>query len=88
MPTEKFVNQDLTTREKDVLRAYREHVDKYGAPPTLRALAETVGIVHSAVGYMLKRLHMKGYMQEKTVKTVTTTAVRLRLSSKGKKVAL
>jgi DNA-binding MarR family transcriptional regulator len=76
-------NNELTTSEKEALRAYREHLDKYGAPPTLRQLGEYLGIVHSAAQYTLRRLHEKGYMQEKRV-----TSTRLMLSSKGKKAPL
>ncbi len=73
-------NDELTTTERRLLLAYREHLEKYGAPPSLRQLGEYIGIVHSAAAYLLKRLQEKGYMQEKRV-----TSVRLMLSPKGKK---
>ncbi len=76
-------NLELTTTEKELLRAYREHLEKYGAPPSLRQLGEYIGVVHSAANYLLQRLRDKGYMQEKKI-----TSTRLMLSSKGKKVAL
>jgi SOS-response transcriptional repressor LexA len=76
-------NYELTTIEKEALRLYREHLEKYGAPPSLRQLGRQLDMVHSGVAHLLGRLRDKGYMQERKV-----TAVRLMLSSKGKKVAL
>jgi DNA-binding MarR family transcriptional regulator len=76
-------NEELTTTEKNALIAYRDHLERFGAPPTLRWIAKQVGVVHSAAGYLMKRLREKGYMQEKKV-----TATRLVLSQKGKKAPL
>lgn len=76
-------NYELTTVEKEALRVYREHIDKYGAPPSLRQLGQYLDMVHSAAGTLLRRLRDKGYMQEKKI-----TVTRLMLSSKGKKAPL
>lgn len=76
-------NKELTTTEKELLRHYREHLDKFGAPPSLRQLGTYLSIAHSAVSHALKRLKLKGYMTPQKI-----TQVRLRLSAKGKKVEL
>lgn len=76
-------NQELTSAQKNCLRAYREHIDKFGALPSLRKLAETLGIAHSSTRYLLQELEKRGYLVQKPI-----TVMRLRLSPKGKKVPL
>ena len=76
-------NHELTSIEKEAVRVYREHIDKYGAPPSLRQLGQYLNMVHSAAHHLLGRLRDKGYMQEKKV-----TVTRLMLSAKGKKAPL
>lgn len=76
-------NHELSTTEKDVLRVYREHVEAHGAPPTVTWVAQEVGCMRNTVYASLKSLAKKGYMTEKPV-----TQMRLKLSAKGKKVAL
>jgi DNA-binding MarR family transcriptional regulator len=84
MPANKLSeNEELTTSEKHVLRAYRDHVEQYGAAPTLRHLGSLIGVGHNTIYCALQRLEKKGYMQKQKI-----TAVRLRLSAKGKKVEL
>jgi len=74
---------ELTTSEKDTLRAYREWFTQHGVEPSYRQLARVLGVDYSAVRYSLKRMVVKGYMKERPV-----TQIRLTLNAKGKKVEL
>lgn len=77
-------NLELTTAEKDCLRHYRDHVAQFKAPPTYRQLAIYIGAKHhNTAVFLVGKLREKGYLVEKPV-----TVMRLRLSSKGRKVAL
>ncbi len=75
-------NEELTTTQRKVLRAYRAHLDKHGAEPSLRVLGAAVGIEWSGVRYQLQRLQAMGYIAAKKV-----TRVQLSLSAKGRKAA-
>ena len=80
---ERTPNVELTTAEKRVLVLYRDHVDKYKAPPTYRWIADLLGVTHNAIVQHVKKLEAKGFLARRPV-----TIIRLTLSDKGKKVAL
>jgi repressor LexA len=53
----------LTWRQRKVLQAIRESVDKRGYPPSMREIGEAVGLAStSAVSYQLSVLQRKGYL--------------------------
>ena len=83
MPHTDKPNQELTTREKDVLRAYREHLDNFGVAPSIAQLARMLDVARNTIQWAFNKLQIKGYLQEKKV-----TAIRLTLSQKGRKVEL
>ena len=76
-------NLELTTAQKNCLGAYRKHVDKFGAPPSLRELALALGLAHSSARHLLQELERRGYLVKKPI-----TVMRLRLSPKGRKIPL
>jgi len=75
-------NLELTTAEKRCLTAYNRHVERFGVPPTIRALAAVLEVYPNAVQRTLKRLEGKGYLARKEEKI---TRQRLVISPKGKK---
>jgi len=53
----------LTWRQRKVLRAIRDSVQKRGYPPSLREIAEAVGLTSTAsVSYQISTLQRKGYL--------------------------
>jgi repressor LexA len=53
----------LTWRQRKILQAIRDSVQQRGYPPTMREIAETVGLIStSSVGYQLAILERKGYL--------------------------
>jgi repressor LexA len=53
----------LTWRQRKVLRAIRDSVQKRGYPPSLREIAEAVGLTSTAsVSYQISVLQRKGYL--------------------------
>ncbi len=57
--------QELTQRQKKVLEAVKGFIRKYGYSPTVRQLAEILGISsHSAVFKHLSSIEKKGYLRK------------------------
>jgi SOS-response transcriptional repressor LexA len=83
MPHTDKPNQELTTREREVLKAYRDHLEAHGYPPTNAQLARQFELSWNSIKWAIDHLMKKGYLQEKKV-----TAIRLTLSQKGRKVEL
>jgi repressor LexA len=53
----------LTWRQRKILQAIRDSVEKRGYPPTMREIAEAVGLIStSSVSYQLSILERKGYL--------------------------
>ncbi len=53
----------LTWRQRKILRAIRESVQNRGYPPSMREIAEAVGLTTtSSVSYQLSTLQRKGYL--------------------------
>ena len=58
------VTSDLTARQRRILEFIRDWVERYGYPPSVREIAEAVGLVSpSSVAYQLKALETKGYLR-------------------------
>ena len=56
--------EELTERQQEVLGHIREHVRKWGVPPSRTELARTLKLVSgSAVAYHLQALERKGWIQ-------------------------
>ena len=56
--------EELTERQQEVLDHIREHVRKWGVPPSRTELARTLKLVSgSAVAYHLQALERKGWIQ-------------------------
>ena len=54
----------LTDRQREVLDQIREHIQRWGVPPSRSELAESLGLAFaSAVNYHLKALERKGWIQ-------------------------
>jgi repressor LexA len=67
----------LTWRQRKVLRAIRESVQKRGYPPSMREIGEAVGLTTtSSVAYQLSTLQRKGYLH-RDVGRARTMEVRL-----------
>ena len=67
----------LTWRQRKVLRAIRESVQKRGYPPSMREIGEAVGLTTtSSVSYQLSTLQRKGYLH-RDVGRARTMEVRL-----------
>ncbi len=77
----RMIPEDLTPALAETLRVYKAMADN-GEPPTVRQLAEKLGISRSMTGVRLQRLRELGYL---TMPPITQT--RLRVTAKGKKVA-
>jgi repressor LexA len=55
---------DLTERQRRILEFIRAWVERHGYPPSVREIAEAVGLVSpSSVAYQLKELEKKGYLR-------------------------
>jgi DNA-binding MarR family transcriptional regulator len=76
-------NMEATTAEKVTLKAYRQHLSRYGAPPPYRKLAKVVGLSPTSVQYHLKRLSEKGFLEKQTF-----SYEGLGVSERGKRVKL
>lgn len=77
-------NSELTTIQMELLRQYRQHVEQNrGKTPTVRWLAEQLDVYPNTIQHHLGRLRVLGYLQEKKI-----TAIRIKLSAKGRKVPL
>jgi repressor LexA len=67
----------LTWRQRKVLQVIRESVQKRGYPPTLREIAEAIGLTStSTVSHHLSALQRKGYLH-RDVGRARTVEVRL-----------
>jgi SOS-response transcriptional repressor LexA len=67
----------LTWRQRKILRAIRESVQKRGYPPSLREIGDAVGLTTtSSVAYQLGKLQRKGYLH-RDVGRARTLEVRL-----------
>jgi SOS-response transcriptional repressor LexA len=67
----------LTWRQRKILRAIRESVEKRGYPPSMREIGEAVGLTTtSSVAYQLGTLQRKGYLH-RDVGRPRTMEVRL-----------
>jgi repressor LexA len=54
----------LTWRQRKILQAIRDSVQKRGYPPSMREIAEAVGLIStSSVSYQLSILERKGYLR-------------------------
>jgi repressor LexA len=54
----------LTWRQRRILQAIRDSVQKRGYPPSMREIAEAVGLIStSSVSYQLSILERKGYLR-------------------------
>jgi SOS-response transcriptional repressor LexA len=73
-------NTELTSDEKALLRAYRRHADKHGAPPSVRELATTLDVAPSVAHYRLGRVIAKGFIIARPI-----TLIRPTLSAKGRR---
>jgi repressor LexA len=63
-PRDTAGGQDLTLREREILDVIRDWVERFGYPPSLRALANAVGLTStSSVTYRLRALERKGYLR-------------------------
>lgn len=56
----------LTVRQREVLRLIRQHVERLGYPPSLRELAEELGINPTGVAGHLASLERKGAIRRST----------------------
>jgi repressor LexA len=53
----------LTWRQRKILQAIRDSVQKHGYPPSMREIAQAVGLIStSSVSYQLSILERKGYL--------------------------
>mgnify|MGYP001603656912 FL=1 len=72
-------NGELTSAQHDVLRLYRKHVDKYGSEPTVRWIANELGVFPNTVQWHLTKLRERGYLNGKV------TQIRLTISAKARR---
>jgi repressor LexA len=67
----------LTWRQRKILQAIRDSVQKRGFPPSMREIAEAVGLIStSSVSYQLAVLERKGYLH-RDVRRPRTVEVHL-----------
>ena len=70
----------LTWRQRKILRAIRESVQKRGYPPSMLEIGEAVGLTSTgSVSYQLRMLQRKGYLHRDVGRART---VELRLSGR------
>lgn len=62
MTTETPSISTLTPRQDEILRYLRYHVREYGFPPSVREVAERMGMPVSTVHYQLNWLAEKGFI--------------------------
>lgn len=55
----------LTARQREVLEAIEAFIERYSVPPTLRELAEALGVHCQTAVYFLKPLERKGYVEQR-----------------------
>lgn len=73
-------NRELTTTNQEAWQAIQKFNDKHGVLPSVRQLAEVLGVSHNAAHYQMGQLRDKGYLGERRV-----TETRLMLTAKGRK---
>lgn len=78
----KTKNQELTTREKEILALYHKLFERNQAPPTLRAIGAILAVYPNTVRHALISLEEKGFLRKER-KVVART--RLAVSPKGKR---
>ena len=83
-PGLKVPNLELTTQQKKALRFCLEYIEEHGAMPSIRKVADHLGVYPSTAHNTLRALAARGYLKA-TTKTVTRT--RLTMSAKGRKAA-
>jgi repressor LexA len=67
----------LTWRQRKILQVIRESVQQHGYPPSMREIADAVGLIStSSVEYQLSRLQRKGYLH-RDLGRARTVEVRL-----------
>ena len=58
-----LTGEDLTTRQRKIIRVIEDSARRDGYPPTLREIAEATGLAStSSVAYQLSTLEKKGYL--------------------------
>jgi repressor LexA len=61
---EKYPDDDLPLRQREVLEVIRAWVERFGYPPSVREIGEAVGLTStSSVSYQLRALEAKGYLR-------------------------
>jgi Mn-dependent DtxR family transcriptional regulator len=74
-------NRNLTTTQERALVAYRQLTDQNGGePPTVKQLADCLGVSRNPAYQLMQRLREKGYLSMKPV-----TIIRPTLTAKGRK---
>src|ERR1035438_3175005 len=54
---------DLTPRQRKIIQAVEDSMQRYGYPPTMREIGEAAGLAStSSVSYQLSTLEKKGYL--------------------------
>jgi SOS-response transcriptional repressor LexA len=65
-------DRPLTWRQRNALRAIREHTERHGYPPTMKQLGEAIGLSSvGSVSYVLRCLQDKGYITREPDKSRT-----------------
>lgn len=75
-------NTELTSLEKMIVLEWRRVEAATGAGPSLKHLANHCGVYPNAIVHAKRQLKKKGFLVDKKI-----TAIRLKLSQKGMKVA-
>jgi len=76
-PGKRDLDHVLTWRQRKILQAIRDSVQNRGYPPSMREIAEAVGLIStSSVSYQLSILERKGYLH-RDVRRPRTVEVRL-----------
>jgi repressor LexA len=76
----------LTWRQRKILHAIRDSVQKRGYPPSMREIAQAVGLIStSSVSYQLSILERKGYLHRdlRRPRTVEVHLPAIRQESRG-----
>ncbi|MFJ7585649.1 transcriptional regulator [Bacillus cereus] len=72
--------RDLTRRQKEVLEAINEYINKHNYPPAFRDIADMLGIKSSStISDLLHKLKNKGYIsweptQPRTLRIIKTAS--------------
>lgn len=72
-------NTELTSHQKHASKVLAKLTLQLGHDPSVRQFAEALGVTHGAAHQLMRRLEARGVIRR------TTTAVRLKLTPKGKK---